>query len=240
MECSGQTALYDSVFLGISTLLLLQKRLMQYGSNNLWNFVHIIITDGEDSSSETTLADLQEMMQKLERLPQAMLKTYFIGVDINQQAQNQLQTLASYAGANGEFMNIKSNQMQEIFGKIIITIQQQKKLALLKYEGKDFEGYYAMGSEKTLIKAQLMRYVILFNLDISQSMIGAKWSQVIEGVTKLVTELDYADQIACILFNEKPKLLSLLKLKMEMGLNYNPLLKFNVLSFFGYFLYILL
>ena len=55
---SGGTSLRDSVKAGLSMILQLNSALEQLGSMEVWNFVHIVITDGEDLGSQTSVEAL--------------------------------------------------------------------------------------------------------------------------------------------------------------------------------------
>ena len=62
IEPSGGTAMRDSLLAGTGLVLKLNQALMQLGEAEHWNFVHIIITDGQDTSSKASLEDTAAAM----------------------------------------------------------------------------------------------------------------------------------------------------------------------------------
>lgn len=52
----GGTALRDSLVKGSKLLIDLNNLLEQLGKGNIWNMVHVILTDGLDEHSTTTLS----------------------------------------------------------------------------------------------------------------------------------------------------------------------------------------
>ena len=44
----------DAIVLGTSLLLEMRKFHIDRGMPNIWNFLHIVITDGEDTSSKSS------------------------------------------------------------------------------------------------------------------------------------------------------------------------------------------
>src|SRR4051812_29783840 len=65
----GSTAMRDAVMTGIKLLLDLQNTLSKLGTSHVWNFVHIVLTDGEDTSSKAGLNETLEIMRILGQKP---------------------------------------------------------------------------------------------------------------------------------------------------------------------------
>jgi hypothetical protein len=79
----GGTAMRDSLLTGIGMILNLNAALMQIGRADDWHFMHILITDGQDTSSSASLEDAAERMQAVgEHVPVRRCKTEIIGIDL--------------------------------------------------------------------------------------------------------------------------------------------------------------
>ena len=57
MKPKGNTALRDSWVQGTKIILDLNKLLNQLKTGDIWNFVHIVVTDGDDNASKTTFEE---------------------------------------------------------------------------------------------------------------------------------------------------------------------------------------
>ena len=85
IEPNNKTALWDSAANGISTLLKLYTVLRDIGlgKNCDWQFLHIVITDGCDTSSNMSFEQFGGLMLKMGlQLPKNICKTIFLGVDL--------------------------------------------------------------------------------------------------------------------------------------------------------------
>lgn len=203
---SGRTSLYDAVFVGIKRLLELYSLLAKLQTSSIWNFVHIIVTDGEDTSSRSELKELLGMLMFIGMtLQKAVLKTWFIGVDLgaNSQAQKDLMTLSAVGGENSDFMNISDLEIGKVFEKIKLELGMVKNIGMFQ-KGN----VLAVAQKNTLhINVKKEKYVVLFTLDKSESMLGNKWSKLCQGVENFMKGLDENDLVGCTIFNESVSIL---------------------------------
>ena len=96
---TGGTSMRDSIAMGTSLMIKFRDVSIKLGVGNLWNFVHIILTDGADADSEISSNDLKGLMLILSQiLPKEFLKTIYIGVDIDNDysAKRELAELAAF------------------------------------------------------------------------------------------------------------------------------------------------
>lgn len=199
---SGKTSLYDAVLVGMKRLLELHRLLTALQTSSIWNFVHIIVTDGEDTSSQQKLKDLLALMGIIGMtLQKTVLKTWFIGVDVesNKQALNDLMALSAIGGENSDFMSISNLEIGKVFEKLKIQLGMGKKIDMVQ------AGNVMAIQQRNVIQINMKqeRYVVLFTLDTSGSMEGKKWSKLIEGVGSFLKGLSAEDLVACTTFNEK-------------------------------------
>lgn len=202
---SASTSLYDAVFVGIKRLLELYSLLSKLQTNSIWNFVHIIVTDGEDTSSKTQMKDLLGMLMFIGMtLQKAVLKTWFIGcLDSNKKAEQDLKMLSAVGGDNSDFMNITELEINKVFEKIKIELGISKGVNMVK------AGNVLAIAQKNMlhINVKKERYVVLFTLDKSESMLGSKWSKLCQGVENFMKGLDENDLVGCTLFNDQVSIL---------------------------------
>ena len=203
---NGTTSLYDAIFVGIKRLLELYAILTKFQTSSIWNFVHIIVTDGEDTNSKNELKELLGMMMFIGvTLQKAILKTWFIGVDIdsNKQAQKDIMVLSAVGGDNLDFMNISNLEISKVFEKIKVELGMSKQINMIK------TGNVIAVAQKNVMQINVKkeRYVVLFTLDKSGSMEGSKWTKLCQGVESFMKGLDDQDLIGCTTFNSEVMIL---------------------------------
>jgi hypothetical protein len=80
----GSTAMRDAIMKATSVMLDLYRVISSLGGGDVWNFVHIVLTDGDDNASKTSLDDACAVMYSIGlTLKVSTLKTYLIGVDLS-------------------------------------------------------------------------------------------------------------------------------------------------------------
>lgn len=76
----------DSLMMGIRLILSINQALDQDIANCM-HFVHILITDGQDTSSQETLQQAAYAMSISARFPVSRCKTEIIGIDLRENPQ---------------------------------------------------------------------------------------------------------------------------------------------------------
>ena len=203
---SGMTCLYDAVFVGIKRLLELYNLLSKLETSAIWNFVHVIVTDGSDTSSKNDIKELLGMMMFIGMtLQKAILKTWFIGVDIDsdKKAKNDIMALSAAGGENSDFMNISNLEISKVFEKLKIELGMAKRIEMVK------AGPLLAINQKNMLQINVKkeRYVVLFTLDKSGSMEGQKWTKLCQGVDTFMKGLDDQDLVGCTTFNNEVRIL---------------------------------
>lgn len=220
---NGSTSMRDAVMTGIKLILDLNNVLAKLGTNNVWNFVHIVLTDGEDNASKSTLNDSLNVMSLIkQKINVNALKTYFIGVDIKQNAtaSRELKSLAHNGGDNAEFLDVSGVEISQIFEKIKISLGIYQRTEVVGVQTQNFNLIAAQQKIDPVLLLKAQKYVVLFTLDMSGSMSGTKWNQVCESVSNFVKYLGKDDLVAGIVFNEK--VLILLNQNQQQSNNYIP------------------
>ena len=95
----GGTAFRDSLLSGCQLMIKLYELLQKTGIANNWNFAHVILTDGEDQHSKTTLSTIIQVMAIIgQKLNVKVLKIILIGVGVQGNAENELKLIAKAGG----------------------------------------------------------------------------------------------------------------------------------------------
>jgi len=70
----------------------------------------IVLTDGIDECSKASMTETIACLNQIrDQIPTHVLKIIFIGVDIDDQTEWELRTLADAADKNGEYFNISTD-----------------------------------------------------------------------------------------------------------------------------------
>jgi len=179
--------------------------------NEVWNFVHIVLTDGEDNASKVKIDEACGLMALIGlTVNQSTIKTWFIGVDVNNNAQavKDLTELSEIGGENADFVKISNVKIDEIFEKIRIGLGIQKKVTLTGAATYDMAVLGVHEEYQPYLAVKKQKFAVLFNLDMSGSMAGSKWNQVCQSVDKFVRFLGEGDLVAGVVFNDKIDILT--------------------------------
>ena len=77
------TAFRDSLIKGNQLMLKLYQALQEAENSDKWNFVHVILTDGADCASDSSLENAAQIMALIGKLiPVKALKIILIGVGV--------------------------------------------------------------------------------------------------------------------------------------------------------------
>ena len=82
-------------------MIKLYEMLQKTGVASNWNFAHVILTDGEDQHSNTSLQNTLQVMSIIgQKLNVKILKIILIGVGVSGKAENELRLIAKAGGEN--------------------------------------------------------------------------------------------------------------------------------------------
>lgn len=207
---SGCTALRDSIQTGIQFTLELNTVLMKIGAGNAWNFVHIVITDGADTSSKCPLENLASLFLLIgQRIPKERCLTVFIGVDLESKALAELALLTTFGGDTCQMFNINRVELDSIFQKItadLIGVRREVGVGLFSAGG--VAGMAVSHRDRPVYNLRKTNFAVLLNLDISGSMKGARFEALKGSVLRFLRNLDGNDLVSCLVFNDKVNLIN--------------------------------
>ena len=126
----GGTAMRDSLIAGVGLILKLNSALGELGEAERWNFVHILITDGQDSESKSTLEDAAKVMYLIgQTIPVSRCKTIIIGIDLENspQAAMELVVLSELGGENCQIHEIWLVNISDLFSRIQVELGMSGK-----------------------------------------------------------------------------------------------------------------
>jgi len=105
-------------------------------------------------------------------------------------------------------VNISNVKIDEIFEKIRIDLGIQKKTTLTGIATDDMAIFGVHEEYQPYLAIKEQKFAVLFNLDISGSMAGSKWTKVCQSVDKFVRFLGEGDLVAGVVFNDKIDILT--------------------------------
>jgi hypothetical protein len=202
---SGGTALRDAICAGLLRQIGLKTVLMKSRPELFQNykFINIVLTDGEDTKSETTPLETKKIFYLLnEELPGAC-ETFLIGVNLASSAQDDFRDYLLVGQGSVHFENVSDMDVGGVFERIQATIGIETRAAMVATED-----IAVIGVQRELVlKVREQKYAILFILDMSGSMSGHRWKCVVQAMTSFFSKMEETDLFCCMLFNDKPKFL---------------------------------
>jgi hypothetical protein len=207
----GGTAMRDSLLTGITLILKLNQALMQIGEAENWHFVHIIITDGQDTGSKATLEDTAATMYLIgQTIPISRCRTIIIGIDLGQDAKATAELLAlrQLGGENCEIYEIGSVEISDLFQRIQVSlgIVQQRGVGVVQTASGQRAVVVAQRNQPVM-QVSRTSFAVVFNVDISGSMSGSRYQRVKQSVGQFLASTPPDDLVAGICFNSEVNLL---------------------------------
>ena len=88
---NGYTAMRDAISLGVVKMIALQSLFVKASMFGIYQFVHFILTDGEDNQSKVSSNELSGLLSKLnEKLPAEFLTNIIIAVQVDSKTRKGL------------------------------------------------------------------------------------------------------------------------------------------------------
>lgn len=201
---SGQTAMRDSMKVGIAMILQLNQMLGRLGAGQVWNFLHIVITDGQDTQSSTSLQDLCGLMMAVGMtIPVSRCRTVIIGIDLDADANGRAQLMAinQLGGENCDIYDVGSVNVGEIFSRLSVSLGVRRTTNVMGVQMGGRGALVVQQRNQPVLQVSQKRFAVLFNLDVSGSMSGPRWSRVKESVRSFLSQMPEGDLVAGIVFN---------------------------------------
>ena len=205
----GETALRDSIRQGVGLILKLNTFLDEIGSSGAFNFVHIVITDGVDTVSNTSLNDLAVLFALINRgIPTERCMTVFIGIDLSSQALAQLAVLSALGGDNCQMYNVNNVNLGEIFQRITATLGVQRQVSMGVASMGGMTAMRIQTTNRPVLNIVRRNFAVMLNLDLSSSMQGNRYNSLKNSVGNFMRNLDPNDLVSCLVFSDKVQLLN--------------------------------
>lgn len=130
LGCNGRTKLFDTLLLcaGLTLQLVSQfKEAQRVIDQDLGTCWLVLLTDGEDTHSNSSFSDVLEIFQQLSGLPDGFLNIALIGVRLSDRPRSQLQQLARVGGSSTKFVDAQNlDQVTRAFDDIAIGLELQR------------------------------------------------------------------------------------------------------------------
>ncbi|CAK60084.1 unnamed protein product (macronuclear) [Paramecium tetraurelia] len=210
VTCEGCTAFRDAVIKGNQLMLELFALFCQQGMHEKFKFVHVILTDGEDNKSQTSLQDFLVYQQFLQqKLPPNILQTFYIGVNVenNNTVQQEMSAILKCSGKSASYYPVSSNQINDIFQKIQMQIGIRVQEQGVIIQNSQARIALRQQTYQPVVSMQVNNYILLFTLDVSGSM-SDHWYKVCSAVRSFLDTLGSGDLVLGITFNDNVQVLT--------------------------------
>lgn len=220
IQPNGETALHDSIATGISLILRLNSFLEKMDHSGLWNFVHIVITDGVDTVSSTSTIQLSQLFDDIgKNIQRKSCLTVLIGIQLTQPALTKLVDLKTIGGENCMIFNAVNVNLAEIFNDISLNIGIGRQVMIDMNSGGGIAGMQSR--YVPVLQVVRKRYAVLLNLDLSTSMNGVKYTELKNSTGRFLANLDGGDLASCLVFNSRVQLLNSIPMNIPGSYNNN-------------------
>ena len=207
----GGTAMRDSLIAGVGLILKLNSALGELGEAERWNFVHILITDGQDSESKSTLEDAAKVMYLIgQTIPVSRCKTIIIGIDLENspQAAMELVVLSELGGENCQIHEIGSVNISDLFNRIQVELGMTRQTGVgLVQTASGQRAVVVAQHDQAVMRVSRTSFAVVFNIDISGSMKGSRYQRVKESVAHFLANTPADDLVAGLCFNSSVMML---------------------------------
>jgi uncharacterized protein YegL len=202
IEPFGATSMRDAVVIAINKLSYISSKYR--GSD--YTFRIIVVTDGEDNESITTAPFLSRYLSDTAK--QNDIKDFslvFITVDLDEHDQANLDLLGITANSSTHCKLVKSDSMQlaETFEKEVFSIENESRDINSMTDENGIEIKEIIYHKRRIEITQEKSFAVLFVLDISGSMEGARWTTLVESLEGIKEKLEQNENnlVDCFLFN---------------------------------------
>ena len=209
---NGRTAMRDSLLAGISLILKLNNALQELSLAETWNFVHIVITDGQDTASRASLEETAKAMLIVgQAIPVSRCKTIIIGIDLGEDrnATAELLALKHFGGENCEMYQIESVNIAGLFERIQVNLGILRETQVGVAQSSTGEKAIIITQrDQAVMQIKRTSFAVVFNIDISGSMKeNGRYERVKESVAQFLQKCPSDDLVSGICFSDSVVLL---------------------------------
>lgn len=187
----GATSLYDVVVVCLMRVSQFAQQLLKEHNSSITPLI-IVLTDGSDTSSVTPGPDFAEFV-----FSNPDTKIQVIAIDIPQFSEDNIKMrgIASINDTNMSVTDVKSMNLAEYF-EILANEMLKDSIADIINEDKN-------PHERELNQVQNQKsYLVIFALDISESMLGKKWETLRVNLEIIIKRLARGNHyVGFVLFN---------------------------------------
>ncbi|EAS02049.1 von willebrand factor type A domain protein (macronuclear) [Tetrahymena thermophila SB210] len=222
---SGSTHLRDSIRRGIDLIMDMNRDLEKVNEDSERHFLHIIITDGEDTGSRTSIEDLAMIMFALNLcIPSQMIQNHFIGIDFDPNSSDAQQLAAlSYLGGDTSSIHLaQTANIDDIFKRIQAQVRVLQQTRVQAIQSNNIAVMRVQQQEQRMLELKIKKFIVVFNLDISGSMAGQRWRQVCNCVSRFTDSLTENDFASVILFNDSIRIVQPITIRIEFQVSSRP------------------
>lgn len=221
----GRTAMRDSLLAGISVILRLNDELQKLGHAENWNFVHILITDGQDTASKASLEQAASAMLMVgQRIPVSRCKTIIIGLDLEEdrRATAELVALRQFGGENCQIFEIGAVKIDELFDRIQVNLGVMRETAIGVAQSPTGQRAVMVAQrDRAVMQVSRTSFAVVFNIDISGSMQeNGRYERVKRSVAQFLAKSPDDDLVAGICFNDSVMLLGQMQARAQPALTF--------------------
>lgn len=106
---------------------------------------------------------------------------------------------------------MNSSDIGNIFNKIEIGLGIERNIKMMGLTTSQGKAVFLQQENKPYLQVSVKNFAVMFNLDVSGSMSGNKWSNVCDSVTTFISKLGSSDLVSGLVFNDQSKLISNIK-----------------------------
>jgi len=190
LQPSGKTSLFDAIANGSTSAYALALALLKATVDSPFNIrlVNLVLTDGEDTSDNSDenfkkLGVLLRLLHGTELDLEDSCQTFLVG--IGDEDFSKLKILATVCGKYCTFQQVSDVKIESLFEQIEVKIGIAQRYAVIATE----QAAIIARKQELALQVQENRYVVIFTIDHSGSMAGARWERVKKRFKCLLREI---------------------------------------------------
>ena len=103
---------------------------------------------------------------------------------------------------------MNTSNIASIFNKIEISLGLKQDISMMGVTSQQGQAFLVKKEVNPYLQLSVKNFAVMFNLDVSGSMNGNKWSSVCASVSNFIGKLGNTDLVSGLVFNEEVKILT--------------------------------